>query len=132
MILGKAPGPRRRATLLTEHLPQQPPVSSPSVEQDEQIWAESQPNPSASPFLAGARVASVSPPTVSSVDYTPQPVYAEETVTMDEYEYDCAHGSELLDPTYPLAMLLSTEERAEPMNVSLQDDQFGLEQSFST
>ncbi|KAF8496789.1 hypothetical protein F5888DRAFT_365132 [Russula emetica] len=131
-ILGKPAGSRRRATIRTEHLPQQPSVSPPAVEQDQQNLAESQPNPSAPPSLAGARDTSVPPPAVSSVDYNSQPVYAEQIVTMDEHEY--AHGSEVLDSTYPVAaaMLLSTEERAEPMNISVQDGQFGLVQSFFT
>jgi hypothetical protein len=101
VILGKAPGSRRRASILTEYFPQQPPLSPPAVEQDQQNWAESQPNPSAPPSPAPAGVTSVSPPAVSYV-------------------------------TYPLAMLQSIEEHAEPMNNSLQDGQFGLEQSFST
>jgi hypothetical protein len=133
MILGKAPGSRCRATIITEHLPQQPPVLPPTVEQGQHNWAESQPNPSTStqPSPAGARVTSISPPAVSSmssVDHNSQPVvYA---LTIDEHEY--AHGSEFLDATYRLA-LLTTEERAEPMNdsdVSLQDGQFGLEKKF--
>jgi hypothetical protein len=131
VILGKAPGSRRRATILTEHLPQQAPVSPPAVEQDQQNRAESQPNPSA--LLSPAGDTSVSPRAVSSTDHNRQPVYAEQTVTMDEHEY--AHGPELLDATYILAMLLSAEARAEPMsdlNISLQGGQFGLEQSFST
>ena len=68
---------------------------------------------------------------MSSVDYK-QPVYAEETITMGENE---AHGSEFLDATYHLATLLSTEERAVPMNdldMSTRDGQFGLEERFST
>jgi hypothetical protein len=108
MILGKAPGSRRRATILTEHLLQQALVSPRAVEQGQRNWAESQPNPSAPPSPAGARVTSDSPSAVSSVDYNSQPVCAERPVTMGEHEY--AHGSELLDATYPL----------------------GLEQSFST
>jgi hypothetical protein len=125
MILGKAPGSRRRATILTELLPQQPPVSSLTVEQDQQNWAGSQRNPSAPLSPAPAGDASVSPPAVSSVGYNSQPVYAEQTVTMDEH----AHGSEFVDASYPLGMLLSTEERVKPVNdldISLQDGQFRL------
>ena len=130
MILGKAPGSRCRATIITEHLPQQPPVLPPTVEQDQQNWAESQPNPSTQPSPAGARITSISPPAVSSVDNNSQP--AVHALTIDEHEY--AHGSEFLDTTYHLA-LLTIEERAEPMNdsdVSLQKGQSGLEKSFST
>jgi hypothetical protein len=41
MILGKAPGPRRRATIRTGHVSQQPPVLPPAIEQDQQNWAGS-------------------------------------------------------------------------------------------
>ena len=121
LILGKAPGPRRGATIRAEHVPQQPPVSPPAVEQDQQNWAESQPYSSTPPPPAGARVTSVSPHAVSVVDYNLQLICAEQTVMMDEHEH--ASGS-------ALAMLPSTEERAEPMNNldnSVQDPgQFGL------
>lgn len=133
MILGKAPGSRCRATIITEHLPQQPPVLPPTVEQVQQNRVESQPSPSTQPLPAGARVTSISPPavsSVSSVDHNSQP--AVHAFTIDEHEY--AHGSEFLDTTYRLA-LLTTEERAEPMNdsdVSLQNGRSGLEKSFST
>jgi hypothetical protein len=124
VILGKAPGSRRRTTTLTEHLPQQPPVSPPAVEQDQQNWAESQPNPSVPPSPAPAGVSSVSPPSVSSVDYNSQPVYAEpeQTVTMmDEDKHEYAPRPEFLDATYHLAMLSST------LDISTQDPgQFGL------
>jgi hypothetical protein len=124
VILGKAPGSRRRTTTLTEHLPQQPPVSPPAVEQDQQNWAESQPNPSVPPSPAPAGVSSVSPPSVSSVDYNSQPVYAEpeQTVTMmDEDKHEYAPRPEFLDATYHLAMLPST------LDISPQDPgQFGL------
>jgi hypothetical protein len=89
-ILGKPPRPRCGTTIRTEHLPQQPPISPPAVEQDQQNGAESQPHPPAPPS-AGASVTSVSPPAVSPVDYNSQPVYAEQTITVDEREY--AHGS---------------------------------------
>jgi hypothetical protein len=58
------------------------------------------------------------PPSVSSVDYNSQHVYAEpeQTVTMDEDDHEDAPRSEFLDSTYHLAMLPSTEERADPMN----------------
>jgi hypothetical protein len=110
-ILGKALGSRRRATILTEYLPQQPSVSLPAVEQGQQNRTESQPNPLAPPSEspAPAGVTSVSPPTGSSGDYNSQPFYAEQTVTM--------------------------EEHAEPMNdldISFQGGQFELEQSFFT
>jgi hypothetical protein len=91
MILGKAPGPRRRATIRTENVPQQPPGLPPAVERDQQNWAESQPYSLAPPFPAGARVTSVFPHAVSPVGYNSRPVYAEQTVTMDEHE--CAQGS---------------------------------------
>jgi len=81
MILGKARGSSRRATIRTEHLPQQPPVSPPAVDQ----------------------------------------------------------GPEFLDVVYSLSMLLSTmllstEERVEPMNdldnpLQDQDGRFGLRYS---
>jgi hypothetical protein len=58
MILGKAPRARRKAVILAGHLPQQPPVSPPVVNQ--QNWAESQPNSSAPPSPTGARDISVS------------------------------------------------------------------------
>jgi hypothetical protein len=90
IILGKAPGPRRGASIRTEHVPQQPTVSPPAVEQDQQNWAESQPYSSAPPS-AGTRVTSVSPHPVSTVDYNLQPVYAEQTVMIDEHEF--AHES---------------------------------------
>jgi hypothetical protein len=125
MILGKAPGSRCRATILAEHLQQQAPVSPPAVEQDQQNRTESQPNPSAQPSPASARVTSISPLAVSSVDNNSQPVYA---VTMDEHEY--AHGSEFLDAIYHLA-LLPTEEPMNDFSVSHQNGQFGLEKSFS-
>ena len=92
MILGKAPGPRRRATIRTEHVPQQPPVLPPAVERDQQNWAESQPYPLAPPSPAGARVTSVLPHAVSPVDYNSQPVHAEQIVMMDG-EHECAHRS---------------------------------------
>ena len=127
-ILGEAPGRRRRrrkALILTERLPPQPPVLPPAVEQGQHKWAEFQPNPPGrtAPSPAGARVTSVSPPAVSSMDYNSQPVYVERTV-MKEHEYVHTH-----------AMLLSTEERTEPMNnwdtspafTSLQDGQSGYE-----
>jgi hypothetical protein len=82
MILGKARGSSRRATIRTEHLPQQPPVSPPAVDQ----------------------------------------------------------GPEFLDVVYSLSMLLSTmllstEERVEPMNdldnpLQDQDGRFGFERTF--
>lgn len=95
LILGKPPRSRRRAIPLTEHLPQQPPVSPPAVKH-QQDCAESQPNP--------------------------QPVYADQIVTMDE---------QFLDATYHFAMLPSTEGRTEPindLNISLQEHpgEFGL------
>jgi hypothetical protein len=131
MILGKAPASRRRATNLTVHLPQQPPVAPPAVEQDQKNWTESQPYPSAPPSPAGARDTTVFPPAVSHVGCNSQAVYAEQTITMDENEY--GHGSKFPDAICPLAMLPSTEERAKPMNdldIS-RDGQFGLEQRFS-
>ena len=124
MILGKAPGSRCRATIITEHLPQQLPVLPPTVEQDQQNWAESQPNPSAPPFPIEARDTSVSPPAVPFMDCKMQPVYAEQTATMDEHEY--THGSEVLTPILNLPVLLSAEERVE-QNDEVQDGQFGLE-----
>lgn len=130
LILGKASGSRRRATITTEHSPQQPPVLPPAVEQDQQNWAKSRPNPSAPPSPAGARATSVPPPAVSFVDHNWQPVYAGQTVTMNEHEY--TPGSEALDAAYRLAMPLSTEERAELNDISLQDGQSGLVQGFST
>jgi hypothetical protein len=131
-ILGKAPGSRCKAIIRTEHSPQPPPLSPPAVEQNQQIWAESQPNPSPLPSPTGAGVTGVSPPAVPSVNYNWQPVYAGQTVTMDEHEH--AHRSELNDATYLLAMPPSTEERAELNDsvISLPDGQFGLVQRFST
>jgi hypothetical protein len=49
---------------------------------------------------------------------------------MNEHEY--TPGSEALDAAYRLAMPLSTEERAELNDISLQDGQSGLVQGFST
>jgi hypothetical protein len=129
VILGKAPVSRRKSTL-TEHLPQQPPVSPPPVGQDQQNWAEPQPNPSTLPSLVPAGSTSVSPPAVSSVDYNSQPIYAEpeQIVAMNEHEH--APESEGFDTTHHLAMLPSNEGLAEPMNdmdISLQNPgQFGL------
>jgi hypothetical protein len=69
LILGKAPGSRGRATIREfELIPQQPPVSPPAVE-DQQNWAVSRMYSPAPPSLAGARVTSVSQPAVSSGDY---------------------------------------------------------------
>lgn len=135
LIIGKAPRSRRRVTIATEHLPQQPPVSPPAIEQDQQNWAESQSNPLAPPSPAGARCTSVLPPTVSSVGYNSQHVYAEpeQTVTMDKHEY--AHGTKFPGDPYPLAMLPSSEECAELMNdlgMPAQGGQFWLELSFLT
>jgi hypothetical protein len=116
VILGKPAGSRRRATILTDALPQLPPVSLPVVGQDQRRRAGFQPNPSAPPFPAPAGYTSLSPP-----------VYAEQTVTIDEHEY--ARGSGFLDPTHPLRMLLPTMEHTEPMaDSSLQES--GLEQAF--
>lgn len=128
MILGKAPPPRRKSTIRKELLPQRQMISPPAVEQPEGQFCSvgSQPNASAWAPPAGTIITSVFPPAVSSVDYDLQHVYAEQTATMGEREY--AHGSEFLNATDLLAMLQSTEERAEPMNnldTHLQDGQFG-------
>ena len=128
VILGKAPGSRRRATILTEHIPQQQqqqPISPPTIGQDQHNWAESQPNPSAPPFSTGARDTSVSSPAVPFMDCNSQPVYAEQTVTMGEHEY--THRLEVHEPVGHLPVLLSTEERVEQNDV-VQAGQFGLEQ----
>ena len=123
LILGKAPDSRGRAIISTEYVPQQPPGSPPAVqiEQGQQNRDKSEPYPSTPPSPTGARVTSVSPPAVSSVNYHSQHVYAEPRVTMDEYKYVPSH-----------AVLLSTEERVEPLNdwETLLDDQFGYH--FST
>ena len=89
-ILGRAPRPRRRAIIRTERVPQQPPFSPPAVEQDQQNWADSRPNPLAPPSPAGARVTSVPARAVSPVGCNSQPVCAKQTTTMNEHEY--AHG----------------------------------------
>jgi hypothetical protein len=120
VILREAPGAHYSATVLTKRLRPQPAVSPPAVEHDQQNCAESQLYPSAPPSPTGWRDTGVSRPAVSFVDCNPQPVYTEKTATIDEHEY-----------TRHPAMLLSTEEPAGPMNGFPQDDQFGLEQSFS-
>ena len=61
------------------------------------------------------------------MDCNSQPVYAEQTVTMDEHEY--THGLEVHKPVSHLPVFLSTEERVEQNAVAVvQAGQFGLEQ----
>ena len=76
MILGKAPKSRRKAAIHAEHLPQQPPVSPPVVNQ--QHWVEPQPDSSSPPSPT-----ETSSPAVSSVEYNSQLVTAEQTVTTE-------------------------------------------------
>ena len=71
IILGKAQVSRRRATILTEYVSQQLPVS---------------------------RVISGSSSAVSSMGYNSQPVYAEQTVTMGKHEYG-TYPPVMLPPT---------------------------------